>query len=739
MAAVAAVTVVALVNRPATKAGEPHADYVIIAGAPGLRWDDISPSATPALWRLADRGSIGALAVRSASGLTCPADGWLTLGAGNLARWHTGTVKGPCPPIAARIDRPDAIGARVRDQKDVVDHNRRLAWGAQPGALAESVRCTVAIGPGAAIAAARPIGRVDRYSPELPAAPAPVLSECVLSIVDLGTVAGSGAERAASITRADAAAARVLAARPDRSLVLVAGLADTEKPSRLHVAIADGPGYEGGWLASSSTGRSGYVQLFDLAATALSALDEPRPARLFAGSPAGRFDGRPADLDKAVAFLADADEEAVVLRDVASRFFVGLVVVEVLILIAAIPLLLWTRSGSGPRGPRTVPAGLRRAADVLLAGSGLAVPAALAADLVPWWRTDSPGLVFTLVWVVALGLGTAGVLLPALRRRTLGTMGAGATAAAAVVVFDLFSGGSLQLNGVGGYSAVEGARYAGIGTIGLGVFVAGLMLAAGVAAQRVARSWRPVAVAVLGCVGVVIVGSPYFGSDAAGAIALTAGVCVSVVMATGGWLTVTRLGAAVIAGLVVTTAFAALDLSRVPAERGSLGRFLTAIQDGSAGLVVQRVSSENVASVATNPLSVLAAVSAVFVFFVLLQHWGGLRRLFGIYPALRAVAAGIAVAVLLGGFLNGAGLTVAGAAAATALPLVTLSALRALAHADRRTATSPAGAPLAGAAAGSAAFPGAVVSDAPAAGVDGGSPSPDTPAASRAATPGVLT
>jgi len=687
--AVALVSVVALVNHPSSAPVSSRADYVIIAGAPGLRWDDLSPTATPALWQLAERGSVGALAVRSASDLTCPSDGWLTLGAGNLAQWRAGSVRDTCPEIAAHIDRPDPIGARVREQGDVVEHNRRLPWGAQPGALAESVRCTAAIGPGAAVAAARPVGRVDRYAADLPADPAPLLSECVLSIVDLGTVAGTGAQRAEAVARADAAAAKVLAARPPLSVVLVAGLADTERPSRLHVAIADGPGYTGGLLVSPSTGRAGYLQLIDVAPTALTVLAKPRPARLFTGAPARRVDGRPADVAGTVRQLSDADDEAAALRDVAARFFVALIVIEVVLLAAAVPLLLRARARRGPPRPLSVSWLLRRAAEVALAAAGLALPAALAADLVPWWRTGSPGLLFALVWLAALAAATAIVLIPPLRRRTLGTLAAAAVLAAAVVVFDLFSGGSLQLNGVGGYSAIDGGRYAGIGTVGLGVFVAGMMLAAGVAAQRVARPWRGVTMAVLGSVGVVLVGSPYFGSDAAGSIALTAGVCVAVVMATGGWLTITRMVAAAVAGLVVTAAFAALDMSRPASERGSLGQFLTAAQDGTAGLEVQRASSANVISTLSSPLTILAGVSALFIFFVLLQHWGGLRRLFGIYPALRAGIAGLSVAALLGGVLNGAGLTVAGAAAAIALPLVTLAALRALAHADERTVADP--------------------------------------------------
>src|SRR5690606_4357251 len=166
---VAVVSILGLMMRPAPGAARPTVDYVIDAGAPGLRWDDLSPQRTPTLWSLAERGSIGALSVRSAHRPTCPADGWLTLGAGNYAQRSTGSTQQRCPDLEITVERPDPAGAHLPDQRAVALHNREnLPWGAVPGALAEALRCTTAVGPGAAIAAARPFGRVDRYVPALP-------------------------------------------------------------------------------------------------------------------------------------------------------------------------------------------------------------------------------------------------------------------------------------------------------------------------------------------------------------------------------------------------------------------------------------------------------------------------------------------------------------------------------------------------------------------------------------------
>src|SRR5262249_22653996 len=142
---------------------------------------------------------------------TCPGDGWLTLGAGNYARLSAATVDTFCPLLSVHIETPDGIGAFLPDEKVFVHDNQNLPWGTSPGALAESMRCTTAVGPGAAIAAARPYGRVDHYFATLPENVEDALGACVLSIVDLGTVAGptNGYLRRAQARAADAALAKV--------------------------------------------------------------------------------------------------------------------------------------------------------------------------------------------------------------------------------------------------------------------------------------------------------------------------------------------------------------------------------------------------------------------------------------------------------------------------------------------------------------------------------------------------
>jgi hypothetical protein len=328
--------------------------------------------------------------------------------------------------------------------------------------------------------------------------------------------------------------------------------------------------------------------------------------------------------------------------------------------------------------------------EILLIAVALAIPAALLADAVPWWRGSRPGVVFGAVTLGLIAVGTAAVRAAPRYHRTLWPLGAVGAIGAAVVGADLLTGANLQLNGVAGYSAIQGSRYAGVGGVGLGVFVAGTLIVSGCLAQWVRRPWRPVIVVLIGGFAVIMVGSPYLGADPVGAIAVTAGVCVAAAISTGGWLTFPRFAWATLSGLAVCIGFAVLDLRRPTLEQGSLGRFLSALSDGSGGPAIQRVAAANGQSLLDSPLTILAVVGVFMLAFCQYSPWGGLNRLFGLHPALRAAGAGTTVATLLAGGLGGSALVVAGAAAASAVPTAVLTTLRVLDHAaDRTRATDP--------------------------------------------------
>jgi hypothetical protein len=151
---------------------------------------------------------------------------------------------------------------------------------------------------------------------------------------------------------------------------------------------------------------------------------------------------------------------------------------------------------------------------------------------------------------------------------------------------------------------------------------------------------------------------------------------VAVALSTGRWVTARRVAWPAAGGLAVLVAVAVFDLQRPAEQRSGLGTTLGQLAEGTAGIAVRRVSLANVEVFVSSPLTVLAIVAGAFIWFALLRPWGGLRRLFGIHPALRAALVGGAVAGLVGGILVGAALAVAGAAAAVGVPLLTLAALR---------------------------------------------------------------
>lgn len=540
---VALASVVGLVVGPEETGSELSAEQVIVAGAAGLRWGDVDPERTPHLWQLAEQGAIGSASVRSAHRPTCAGDGWLTLGAGNWAAATPGPRSGPCSPLAVSIEASDGGSAHLPWQEQLVRHNQwELPWGAMPGALAGSVGCTVAVGPGAAVAAARSYGRVDRYQSMLPAdrdaAGRLLANHCELVIMDLGTVAGEGAERERGAQQVDAALARLLEARPAGSLLLVAGVADTDLTPHLHVAVADGPGLSPGWLGSATTGRTGYLQLVDVAPTVLDAVERPRPEVRLAGHPISTVPDRPDDLSEAVAELVSANDEASLARPVALWFLAALTITQLVLFVAVVPLL--RRPAAEVEG-WSPPAWWRTVAPMSLVAAALAIPAAMTVDGVPWWRVPAAGSVFTLASLGLLAAASLLVMRSRLSRHTLGLVGGGAAVAGLAVAVDLGTGSWGQLNGVVGYLAHDGGRYVGLSDTGLGVLIAGVMLVAGCLAEQVPRGRRPLVVSVVGAVGVVLIGSPYLGAEIGGAVALAAGVAVAAALCTGGWLVARRL------------------------------------------------------------------------------------------------------------------------------------------------------------------------------------------------------
>jgi hypothetical protein len=670
----AAVTVTGLLGFGRPAAATPRADSVVIVGVPGLRWDDVDARRTPALADLARRGSVAALSVRSAPPVTCPAEGWLTLGAGTYGAVQDPGAAGGCadrtvPPVTQR-----GAGAVLPTFPLLRRLNDGLRFGAEPGSLGAGTGCVSAVGPGAALAGADLTGSVTAYTADLPADPGDVLARCPLAVVDLGTLP-DGAARRRAVERADEALGRVVAARPAGSLLLVAGLAESSATGpRLHVLIADGPGFGGGWAGSPSTRHPPYAQLSDLGPTALAVLGHRVPESA-AGRPlSGPGDGRPGSWPETRAALVDADRSAVAQRAVVAPFWLLLGVAS-LCCYAAAALLVRRRSRAGEPGNDRV----RRRVALGCVALATVPGATFVANLAPWWRAPggTPGLVAALVAAVAVAAALLTVAVVVAYRRggpnaALGALGGGALL---ILLVDLLTGGRFQMDSMLGYNPLVAGRFYGIGNIAFAVLgVAALFVAAALATGR--RRWS--ALALTGVVAVVVTlvdGAPALGADFGGVLTLVPAFAVLALSVARAPITPLRVAVAGLAGVVVVGALGVLDFLRPADDRSHFGRFVGEVVDGQGIGVVRRKLLTNVDLLLAGPHTVAALVASVVLAVVVLRPPRSLAAAYAAIPALRPALVAVLVLGAVGAVTNDSSVAIPAVAGAVALPAVLAACL----------------------------------------------------------------
>ncbi len=627
---------------------------VVFVGVPGLSAADLSPTATPTLWRLLGAGAAASLSVRTVHTVTCPADGWLTLGTGArtarpegacafpaLVRDEPGEIRvGPTPPARGReggeygrrrIAGFDAIAAANR-------HN-----GGSFGLLATSAAragCATAIGPGAALALADADGRVD-WAPDATVDPAS-LARCPLTIVDLG--------RPADL---DAAVAAVVAAAPAGATMLIAGLADGgfgvgggadggsgvggddvggfgvgDVGADLHIVLAAGPRFGPGRLDTPSTRQPGLVQLTDLTPTIVDALGVA-PSAPVVGSVAYSTATTASTEDRAAALRGSA-VAADVQRDLLVPFFTVFAVA----LLGLVGLVL----------VRGFTAGVGRFATVLAA-----VPVAtFLVNLVPWWDSTHPK-----VAVLALLAAAVAVVAPA-GPRYLGPL------TLAVLVADAATGSLLQMCSLYGQSPLIAGRFYGFGNSTFAVFAVAALIGVAVLTRGMAPRRAALAIGLAGAFAVAVDGWPGLGADFGGVLALVPAFAL-LALWTGG-IPVTAVRVALVAGgaLALLSAIAVLDWRRPPASRSHLGAFVQQVLDGRAADVLWRKASTNLHSFTDHPLALLVPV-ALAVVVVLLRR--------GVFADLRPAIGAVVLAVTIGLLVNDSGATIPAMALTLAIPL----------------------------------------------------------------------
>ncbi|MEV4293305.1 hypothetical protein [Microbispora rosea] len=662
---------------------------VVVIGVPGLRWDDLDPRRTPALWGLAARGSSASLSTRAVppEGLpvTCPAAGWLTVSAGQRA-----TAPGPgCAPLPEPVTAAGGA-ATIPNWSELVAAQQASPFKAGLGLLADAVTGAggkiAAIGPGAALAAADRSGRVATYA-ATPAA-LPDLTPYALVVAEAGEITtgwaddGGGQARRAAVSAADRTVAEVLTRVPAGSAVLVAGLSDSDAVAHLHVAIASGGPYEHGSLTAASTRQRALVTITDVTTTVTHLLGVPSPEGAVGRAWSGGGD------PPSVTELADADLASQVLREVREPFFITLVAAQLLFYgLAALMIRRYRRMPTTTRVVATV--------------SGALPVSIFLAQLVPWWgfAHPMPALLGTILGfaVLVAGLAYAGPW----RRHVLGPPAVVAGISSLALLADVVTGSRLQVNAVAGYEPVTGGRFYGFGNMAFAVYSTGTILLLAAVACALRRRPR-LAVAVCVAYGLLAIagdGWPTWGADFGGVPSFVLGVAVCVLMVTGRRVSVLRLGLVAVAGVVLISLIAVADWLRPADRRTHLGAFVQQIIGGDGGSVVGRKLGAMLHTLGNLPLTLLSVVALAFLFLVLARpsRWGApaLSLAYDRAPQLRAGLFGALTSAFAGFLINDSGIAIPAMALTVAVPLALAASVHALQTAPPTTAarsSAPAGA-----------------------------------------------
>jgi len=623
-----------------------HWQRVVVIGVPGLDWSNVDPETTPQLDALADRSAVGSLTARGASSFSCPRDGWVTLGAGNRAR-HS-DAEGSC-------SNQYADGLTVHPDV-VIEANESRNFGAEPGLLGQEVSCVRTYGIDAQLAAINsPALRPVLHDPASPAEWSESWRGCPLALISGPVIHHKDDADLAQVDRLVGEVAQASAADP-RTLLLVVGVSDRPNGDpAMHLALAYGDGIPPGLMVSASTGRAPYVQLIDVAPTALAALDRERPAAM-AGRPMtiGRQDISAAD---ARADLLDAADAAAAHRTDTPplvRSWVGLTSAALVIGLLLVHLQRWRLAV--------------RVGGVVVA----AFPAAtLLANLVPWWTADRSRLAWIGCLLVATLLVTAIAFAGSWRRHRFGPAVAVAVVTALVLALDVITGSHLQLNGLLGYNPIVAGRFTGLGNMPFAIFaVSGLVSMAAAMNGQPVRSARWLAV-VIGGTLIEIDGTPGLGSDFGGVLALVPSIVLLTMIATDIRLSPARVAGALAAGVAAVTVIAIADYQRDSDNQTHLGRFVGQLLDGTAWEVVERKLDASWYILLHSPVAILAPFLILTLAGLFAPRTGAGRRLLAsATPVELGAGVSTATAALLGSLLNDSGIAVFVAAGCVIVPLL---------------------------------------------------------------------
>ena len=683
---------------------------VVVIGAPGLSWSDVTEEGAPAITSFAKGAALANLNVRSTYFTSCPSDGWLGLSAGTRAAEPRDVTRAqlradpralPTCSALPQVDSSSDLTTVEMDPQYWADLSQRISqqgFDAQIGTLGETAEeagvCVSGNGPGSVLAVVDHAGGgwsgragINEPCPITLVGAPPISVPSPRSLrSDEGDVlrsdegaskgASKGGVRAQQVAAVDRTVADVVASVDGDTVVILAGLSDDGGKPGLRVLAMHGADVEPGWLHSDSTTRDEMAQVADVTHTtlALAGLTPPDrvTGRMLVPVPDdGAYEDRRASLVDDDAQLRAADE-------VIPPFFrgFGLGLVGLLVVAGLVGAV-------GPRSRRPV---VRRAVGVI-ALAAMAVPASTyLLTLTRWFDTPSAmgGFVLRLAVIDLALLALVLVVVLLVQRRWPGDEGAsgGPRRAALVAVgtvagvtwgllaVDLLLGGRMTMLSVLGLLPLDGGRFHGFGNVPFAIFVAAaFFLMAALASPFVAAGRRRTAALVVAVVGgATFVVDAWLGADGGGALALIPSVGYLVLAVAGvrlGWGKVLAIGVATVVGFL---AMAGLDWLRPEESRTHLGRFFGSLLAGDAwGILVRKLETNVDLLLGPERTALLVPVVLVAVIWVLARPDSAagqrIQPVLAAYPALRVGLIGLVVALTVGFLLNDSGTAIPAAAA----------------------------------------------------------------------------
>ena len=691
VAVTTAASILGIIVPPA--GAQPSCRRAVVFTLPGVTWEEIDEVAPSSMLRVIDEGATGSMSVRTNSSRTSYASGFATIGAGSRVDGGVTTGGTLSADTGTRGFDATVAAAGLSELQRLADED---GYNAVPGALGEAIGEVTSVAIGNAetfyppsvvegferwplLAAMDVDGIVDLAAVDNtvlmveddrvrtdPGAVATATVEaidenCGLIVIDHGDLIRS--ELRAGPAGPDPLVRRAALLAADRLLEVILGAIDNgdgdllmlvSPTSPLHdedvhfgVAIVRGAGFPAGSLLSSaSTRREGIVTLPDVAPTILAHLGLDRyPAML------GRaFFTIDTERDR-VAMALEDDREATFVDRVRAPVTTVFVAAQ-----AAIYLLIaWVlhrserkgRSGGGFRWPETAAlAVVAFPACTYLAG------AVSQHGLSPWGHA---GLLIALDLVVLTGV-SLGLKHPLDRLLALTGFTCG------VLLIDVMTGGSLQVNTVFSYSPLVAGRFSGFGNTAFSVLGAATIVTGSLIVQRGGRSRRSIADAA-GLFALVVIadGAPMWGSDVGGILALVPAFGITLVLLAGRRPTVRAVLLCVGATIAVVGLFLAFDLARPTDERTHLARLFEDVRTRGGSVFLDTVGRKlgaNLRVFTSTIWTYFVPPALAFMAWLLLRPKNRWEQLATRYPTLRAGLVGGLILSVLGFAVNDSGIVV---------------------------------------------------------------------------------